>query len=71
MESVAMQTISFSIPRKDARFASGLARKMGWKVIPQPRKQKSSYERSREDIKEGRIYTYASLEELIKEVEEA
>lgn len=69
METVAMQTMSFSIPVKDKRFATGLARKMGWRVIPSSRPRKSSYERSREDIEAGRVYTYASLDDFIKEME--
>jgi len=64
-----MQTVSFSIPVKDARLAKGLARKMGWVVLPSPQKRKKSYERSREDIAKGRVYTYASLDDFIKEME--
>lgn len=70
MEATTTRNMSFAIPVQDTRLAMGLARKMGWTILPQPRQpRKSSYERSREDIEAGRVYTYASLDDLIKEVE--
>lgn len=53
---------------KDLKKAISMMRGVTNIVIPRRRKL-SSYERSLNDLDEGRVYKYESLDDLIKEIE--
>lgn len=41
----------------------------GVKKITIPRRRLTSYQRSLRDLDEGRVFTYSSLDDLVKEIE--
>ena len=54
---------------KDLKRAIGMMRGVTKVSIPRRRKLYSAYELSMLDIKEGRVYSYDSLDDLIREIE--
>ncbi|MCQ2228355.1 MAG: hypothetical protein MJZ13_01260 [Bacteroidales bacterium] len=68
MEStISTQTISLDIPKTDLSFLRKLARSMGWTEI-KTKSKKGSYQHAIEDIKNGRVTKYDSLDDLKKEL---
>lgn len=68
MEStISTQTISLDIPKTDLSFLRKLARSMGWTEI-KTKSKKGSYQHAIEDIKNGRLTKYDSLDDLKKEL---
>ena len=55
---------------KDIRKAISMLKGVGKITLPRRHKLYSSYELSLRDLKEGRVYKYDSLDDLIKEIEE-
>lgn len=53
---------------KDIKKAISLIKGVGRITMPR-RRRMSAYERSMRDLDEGRVYTYDSLDDLIKEIE--
>ncbi len=63
-----LKTVQISLPQVDVNFLKTLARKMGWQVGGKAKSKLSSYERACEDIREGRVNSYDSLEDFYKEM---
>ena len=62
----SIETIQLQLPKCDIAFLRKLAGNMGWSI---PSKKKiSSIERALEDIKQGRVTTYDSVEDFYKEM---
>ena len=53
---------------KDIKKAISMLKGVGKITMPR-RRRMSAYERSMHDLEEGRVYTYNSLDDLIKEIE--
>jgi hypothetical protein len=54
---------------KDIRKAISMLKGVGKITMPRRRRLYSSYELPLRDLKEGRVYEYDSLDDLIKEIE--
>ncbi len=63
-----LKTVQISLPQVDVNFLKTLARKMGWQVGGKAKSKLSSYEKACEDVCEGRVSAYDSLEDFYKEM---
>ena len=71
-------TFTLTVPKADVSFFKTMAKKMGWmierkKATTQKPKEyditkTASYRAAMEDVKHGRVTTYASLEDFYKEM---
>ena len=64
---VPYETFTLSIPKTDTSFFRAITKKMGW-TAKKNRKNMSSYERSLDDVANGRVSEYASAEEFFKKM---
>ena len=62
----SVTTIYLELPKCDLAFLRKLAANMGW-TIPQKRKM-TGIERALEDVKQGRVTTYESVDDFFKEM---
>lgn len=62
-----LDTLTLELPKGDMAFLKTIARKMGW-TVRNSRRKMSSYERSLDDERNGRVNHYASSEEFFNKM---
>lgn len=67
--NTAVQKIELEIPQVDLSFLRKLVKNMGWTMKKTATSKLSAYEQALDDVKQGRISEYNSLDEFIKEIE--
>ena len=65
--TVPLDTITLELPKGDTAFLKTLAKKMGW-TMRHNRRKMSSYEKSLDDVANGRVNEYASADEFFKKM---
>ena len=63
----SLDTLTLELPKGDMAFLKTIARKMGW-TVRNSRRKMSSYERSLDDERNGRVNHYASSEEFFNKM---
>ena len=69
METIEEKQLIVSIPSLDIDVFKVIAEKFGWKTSVYEKQEKTSFQKSQEDIKAGRINTYKNSDELFKKLE--
>lgn len=67
--NTAVQKIELEIPQVDLSFLRKLVKNIGWTMKKTATSKLSAYEQALDDVKQGRISEYNSLDEFIKEIE--
>ena len=62
------RTITLSVPSSDYSFLRSMTTRMGWTIIPQPRKRKTGLQLALEDVKAGRVHKAESIEDLFNQL---
>ncbi len=57
------ETVLLQLPKADLSFFHALIKKMGWHV-----QKRSAYEQSLDDIRNGRVYEYDSVDDFFNDV---
>ena len=65
LEVVKISSFTLDVPSFDISRLKGIAKAMGWTIHRQ-----TPVEKSLEEIAEGKVYTYNSLDDFIKEIAE-
>ena len=59
-----METVLVQLPKADLGFLKTLINRMGWHI-----KKRSAYELSLDDVRNGDVYEYKSVDDLLNEPE--
>lgn len=57
------ETVLLQLPKADLRLFYALIKKMGWRV-----QKRNAYEQSLDDIRNGRVYEYDSVDDFFNDV---
>jgi len=68
MATIKEKQLIVSIPSLDMDVFNVIAEKFGWKASIYEKQEKTSFQKSQEDIKAGRINTYKNSDELFKKL---
>ncbi|MBQ6063578.1 MAG: hypothetical protein IJK87_08095 [Prevotella sp.] len=60
-------SFTLELPKDDISFFKTIAKKMGW-TVKHNRRKMSAYERSLDDVANGRINEYSSADEFFKKM---
>lgn len=75
--NMSLESFTLELPKSDTAFLRTIVKKMGWSISRRSnvdstkvksRRKMSSYERSLDDMANGRINEYASSEEFFKKM---
>ena len=64
METVLVQLPKAELPKADLGFLKTLINRMGWHI-----RKRSAYEQSLDDVRNGDVYEYKSVDDLLNEPE--
>lgn len=59
-----METVLVQLPKADLGFLKTLINRMGWHI-----RKRSAYEQSLDDVRNGDVYEYKSVDDLLNEPE--
>ena len=72
--ALRQETFTISIPKVDRKRFKGIARAMGWNIVPITQEEKfdvtktAGFKEAMEDVKHGRVTHYESLADFYKEM---
>lgn len=58
-----MESVTLSVPKVDMKRLRGIVKAMGWKI-----QKKNALDEALDEVKNGKILKYDSLDELIKDI---
>ena len=65
LKDVQRMSFMLELPKSEATLLKSLAKKLGW-TLKNTTQKKSAYEQSQEDIRAGRVETFASADEMFQ-----